>query len=160
MAFAILASFTSFVAQSWSQDMEKAGDAISRRRLREAADTCFRRILYEIQEHDDGMSANVADFYARDWLKLEGREADRYRFWKLELRKKLKTAAGTSDNEDAEDMFGDGDDSTEDEPSGEEEGGSGVTLMEVTLDLRHADEDGQSTILTLKTYIRPPENLR
>lgn len=160
-AFAILAFVTSQVAQIWSQNMEKANKAVSRRVLREVADSCFRRILYEIQQHDDGMTANVADFYARDWLKLEGRQADRYRFYSLRLEKKLKSAAGFADNDDAEPLFGDGEGSGTSSGTEEAEGEAtgSVNLIEVTLHLYFADESGDEPLLTLKTYIQQPEGL-
>jgi len=161
-AFAILAMITGLVTRSWTQNMAKAQRAISRRELREVADSCFRRILYELQNHEDGMTANVADFYARDWLKLEGREADKYRFYSLHLEKKLKSAAGTSDDTDAEPLFGDAADSAGTDnttPEGEESAGS-INLMEVTLKLYFSEESGEKPLVTLKTYIRAPEETR
>ncbi len=161
-AFGILALITSTVMQIWHENMDKANRAVSRRVLREVADSCFRRILYEIQQHDDGMTANVADFYARDWLKLEGRQADRYRFYSLRLEKKLKAAAGASTDDDAEPLFGDGEavgtsGSGDDDDEGAEGAGS-INLIEVTLHLYFADEGDDKPLLTLKTYIPQPES--
>lgn len=160
VAFAILALVTGFTTRAWTQNMHKAQRAVSRRELREVADSCFRRILYEIHAHEDGLIANVADFYARDWLKLEGRDAEKYEVYSLRLEKKVKSAAGQSEDGEAESLFGEEDTSGEEGSSSESEEGEGpaaIKLLEVTLHLYRTNESDEETLVTLKTYIRNPK---
>lgn len=160
-AFAILALVTSMVGTIWTENMEKALRAVSKRELREVADSCFRRILYEIDKHDDGKTANVADFYARDWLKLEGKAAEKYRFYALQLKKKVKSAAGEAEDDDAEPLFGEADTSgsSDSSDSESEDGGPNINLFEVELTLHYADESPDKALVVLKTLIRKPEGL-
>lgn len=160
-AFAILAFVTGMVGRIWTVNMKKAQRAVSKRELREVADSCFRRILYEIDKHDDGKTANVADFYARDWLKLEGKEAEKYRFYALQLKKKVKSAAGEADDDDAEPMFGEADTSGSESSSESEseDAGPNINLYEVELTIHYADESPDKALVVLKTYIRKPEGI-
>ncbi len=164
-AFAILAVIVGFMAQSWSYNMEKATRAVSKRELREAGDTLFRRILYELQEHADGTSGNLEDYYG-EWTGFKGAEREKWRIYSFVLTKRIKTAAGTSDEADGhESIFGDEGD-LEDEGSGSSSGsgsGSGsedeaqaaVNLTQVTMKIYLTDEMDDEPILTLSTFIRP-----
>ena len=59
--------------------------------------------------------------------------------------------------------FGTGDDMSDDDDGGSsndneaESGGASIVLLEVTLHIREIDGDVQEPLITLKTYIRPPD---
>ena len=88
-AFAILAAFTGFLTVVWNQSMRQGARALDLRELREAADTIFRRILYEEPNHPDGLSGTLDDFYA-SWANFRGAARDRWHVYRFELRKELK----------------------------------------------------------------------
>lgn len=157
LAFALLAMVTAFVTVSWSANMDKASNALIQRELREVADTVFRRILYEIQEHSDGQTGTLEEFYG-EWTGFRGLAKTKWQWYRYELIKREKMAAGTSDN-DAESIFGDEQDD-DDDPYGEtdEEGAvGGIMLLEVTLHIRDVDNSDGAPLISLRTYIRPPD---
>src|SRR5687768_10186489 len=104
-AFAILAGLTAMVTAIWHQSIEQGERALNLRELREAADTLFRRILYEEQQHQDGDTGTLDVAYA-DWAGLKGAAMDRWSIYRYELRKQPKTAAGTTDAASDESIFG------------------------------------------------------
>ncbi len=160
-AFGILAGVVGLVSVIWSQNIDKALNAIMRRELREAGDTIFRRILYEHHKHSDGMGASLEDFYA-DWCGFKGHARERWGIYRFEMRKRLKVAAGAAgEGSDAESIFGaDGtDDQDPSTPFGEEpeegEGGPvGVNLIEITVNIYEVGE-GDKPKITLTTYLKP-----
>ena len=158
-AFAILAMITGFMASSWSSNMDKAGRSLVKRELREAADTCFRRILFEEEEHSNGLEVNLEDFYG-DWAGFKGAEREKWRRYVLVLEKKSKLAVGTSQDGDVDSLFGEtgentstGSSSSSDSESEEE--GPGIKLTEVTIRIYYADEMQGEPLITLSRLVRP-----
>ncbi len=159
-AFGILAGVVGAVSVIWSQNIDKALNAITRRELREAGDTIFRRILYEHHKHSDGMSGSLEDFYA-DWCGFKGHARERWGIYRFEMRKRLKVAAGAAaEGSDAESIFGadTSDDTDNSTPFGEEpEEGEGdvpgVTLLEITVNIFEVGES-ETPKITLTTYIK------
>jgi hypothetical protein len=137
---------------------------VARRELREVADTVFRRILYEIQEHSDQQSGSLEEFYG-EWTGFRGLAKEKWRYYTYELLKKEKVVAGAADpNSDAENMFGESeDDETSSSgssrpPAGETNAGlSSVILLEVTLNIYEIDGETDDPLISLRTYIRPPD---
>jgi prepilin-type N-terminal cleavage/methylation domain-containing protein len=160
-AFGILAGVVGFVSVIWSQNIDKALNAITRRELREAGDTIFRRFLYEHHKHSDGMGGSLEDFYA-DWCGFKGHARERWGIYRFEMRKRLKVAAGSAaEGSSAESIFGA--DGTEEQdtgtPFGEEpkEGEGeipGVTLIEITVNIYKVGEGGENPEITLTTYLK------
>ena len=162
-AFAILTVITAMVAVSWSQNMDKATRAVAQRELREVADTAFRRILYEIQEHSDQQTGSLEEFYG-EWTGFRGSAKEKWRYYSYEILKKEKVAAGPEDPDgDAENLFGGQDDMTDDDSSGsnrEDESnaqGASIMLLEVTLNIYEVDGETDTPLISLKTFIRPPD---
>ena len=169
-AFAILAFISGFMVVIWTSSLEKAGNAIDRRELREIADTFFGRVLFEDAEHRDGDSGTMDIAYGQ-WANLPQAVRDRYANYRYVLEKRLVTAAGAaSTDSDAEPLFDSGttDDRRETtgtsttstaEPEGE---GGGINLWRVTLKIFRTDEPGgeQSPLITLQTYRRPTESAK
>jgi prepilin-type N-terminal cleavage/methylation domain-containing protein len=161
-AFAILAMVTSFLTQSFHENFEKAERAIARREVREAGDTIFRRILYELQEHQDGKTGSLEEFYA-GWCRFKGHARERWRDYSFELSKKVKVAAGSAgENDDAEPLFSssnDDDDESDPDPTaptGADGTAINVVLTEVTVHIRLVGQE--EPVMTLTTLLRtPPE---
>ncbi len=157
-AFAILAMITSFMAASWADNMDKASNAVAKRELREVADTIFRRILYEQHDHADGTTGNLEDFYG-EWTGFKGAEREKWRAYTFELTKRIKTAAGASDEEGNESTFGD-ENADEDETGSGSSGAEGeeeanVSLTQITVKIYYTEEQGSEPLITLSTYIKP-----
>jgi prepilin-type N-terminal cleavage/methylation domain-containing protein len=162
-AFAIVATVTGFLAVVTANSHESAMLAISQRELREAADTLFRRIIYEIHQHHDGDSRTLDDAYA-DFAGLQRWERDRWQIYRYELRKVLKAAAGVS--EDAEPIF-EGDVYEEEErvrsgqgtrrpgDEADEEGeAAGEELWQLTMRIYETEGgSAESALLVLRTYV-------
>ena len=59
------------------------------------ADTVFRRIVYEIGEWNDGQRGDAAEWYADFAQVPPGPQRDRWKRYRLELRKRKGLVAGT-----------------------------------------------------------------
>jgi len=173
-AFAILAMITGFVTSSFVENVDKATDALSRRELREAADTIFRKIIYEHQKYNDGDSRTLDAEYG-DFAGLRGYQKDRWAIYKMELEKKQQTVVGTdpsgedslfagqSGNEDTSSQDTSSQDtSSQDTSSQESPGGTGegqavqgYRLTRLTLKIFKTDEMSDQPLLTLTTWIDP-----
>ena len=175
-AFAILAAFTGFLTVVWTQSMREGARALDLRELREAADTIFRRILYEEPNHADGLTGTLDDFYA-SWANFRGPNRDRWHVYRFELRKELKTAAGPADPSARQSsLFGDqpgattsrsGTGSSSGGTSGTGSSGSGasgsgtkddqaigIPLIKVTVRIWRTEEtDSSEPLITLQTYL-------
>ena len=183
-AFAILVLVTGTITVACHQAMEDGGKAVDLRELREAADTVFRRVLYE-----DGTATwkdrqtGTLDYYYGDFAQLRGQERDRWQSYGMEYRRVAKVAAGSLPNGQAEPLFG-GNRSTSRSGSSntgrtgtgttgtgttgtgttgtgtgttttpESETSTGETLWQITLRFYRVDEPGVD-LLTLQTFLPP-----
>jgi type II secretory pathway pseudopilin PulG len=94
-AFAILALAIVGLMESQTKSMDKGVRTLELRDLRVMADTVFRRIVYEITKWDDGQRGDAADWYADFAQVPAGPQRDRWKRYRLELRKRKGLVAGT-----------------------------------------------------------------
>lgn len=94
-AFAILALAMVGLMDSQVRSMDKGIKTLELRDLRVMADTVFRRIVYEITKWEDGQRGDAADWYADFAQVPPGPQRDRWRQYRLELRKRKGLVAGT-----------------------------------------------------------------
>ena len=161
-AFAILAALTGFLTVNFVQNVEKGVTALSHRELREAADTIFRKIIYEWEEYDDGAESTLDDIYG-EFARLKGWERDRWAIYRYRLEKKPKTVVGmaTDSDETLFDSQNDPDDTSSSSSSSsssdaEGEGGMpGVELVRIKIDIFRTDEPSDQPLLTLVTWVDP-----
>lgn len=155
-AFAILASLTGFLTVVYFNAVERGTRALHLRELREAADTLFRKIIYEEHRYSDGDSRTLDNSYA-EFAGLRGYERDRWRVYKYVLRKERRTAAGSPDRSKGEESIF-GDDWGEDEGGGgegdsAEESVAGQALWRITLSLFPTESAEEEPLLVLRTYV-------
>lgn len=94
-AFAILAIAMTGLMESQAKSMDKGMRTLELRDLRVMADTVFRRIVYEQSKWDDGQRGDAAEWYA-DFAQIPpGPLRERWKMYRLELRKKKGLVAGT-----------------------------------------------------------------
>ena len=166
-AFAILAALTGMLTVNFVQNVEKGVTALSHRELREAADTIFRKIIYEWEEYDDGSESTLDDIYG-EFARLKGWERDRWAIYRYHLEKKEKTVVGVSDDTDESlfDSQNDGSTSSSSSSSSSSSGSDssadesadalpGIELVRIKLDIYRTDEDAERPLLTLVTWIDP-----
>ncbi len=94
-AFAILALALVGLMESQAKSMDKSVKTLELRDLRVMADTVFRRIVYEIGEWNDGQRGDAAEWYADFAQVPPGPQRDRWKRYRLELRKRKGLVAGT-----------------------------------------------------------------
>lgn len=162
-AIAILAFATGTITRLWFEAVERGSEAVDLRELREAADTVFRRLLYEDGRHPDGLTATLDDFYA-NWADLRA-NADRWSIYGMEYHRKPRTAAGTGST-DAEALFEDRDQRSSSSSSSSSASGTGstgssaasgddaegVTLYQISLRIFLVEKRDQA-LITLQTYL-------
>lgn len=159
-AFAILATITGFLTRMFVDGVDRGTNALARRELREAADTLFRKIIYEHREYKDGQSQTLDDAYG-EFAGLRGWARDRWRVYTYELEKQLETVVGTT-RAGEESVFGDEDVRTDESQAffGEEEetaeqAPEGHRLLRLTMKIYDTNEPGEDPIFTLSTWIDP-----
>ena len=163
-AFAILAALTGWMTVNFVQNVEKGVTALSHRELREAADTIFRKIIYEWEEYDDGSESTLDDIYG-EFARLKGWERDRWAIYRYRLETKPKTVVGVSEDDDETlfDSQGDLDDgsssSSSSSSSSAGEAGAdslpGVEIVRIKMDIYRTDEVSAEPLLTLVTWVDP-----
>jgi prepilin-type N-terminal cleavage/methylation domain-containing protein len=159
-AFAILAMVTGILTVQYFQAVDRGTRALHLRELREAADTVFRKIIYEEQNQNDGDSKTLDVSYA-EWAGMKsGAMRDRWRAYRYELRKERMTAAGSPDSSTGEEsIFGSRTTESGRETSRRDEATSGETdvpglaLWRMTVRFFHTDEGSDEPLLVLRTYI-------
>jgi prepilin-type N-terminal cleavage/methylation domain-containing protein len=159
-AFAILATITGFLTTIFVQSVDRGTDALAKRELREAADTLFRKIIYEHVRYKDGQSQTLDDAYG-EFAGLRGWARDRWRVYTYELEKKLETVVGTARTGE-ESVFSDEDSNTDESTTyfGEEgeaadEAPEGQRLLRLTMRIYETEEPGDKPIFVLTTWIDP-----
>jgi type II secretory pathway pseudopilin PulG len=168
-AFLILSLATSFLTQVFSTSMNKGTRALEHRELREAADTIWRKMIYESHLYQDGASQTLdhefQKLYGGKSSAPRGFALDRWAAFHYVLEMKLKTVAGTTPpDSDAEQLFGrQADDDDEGSPFGVGDDEvtdteSGLTLMHMTMKIFETEGGSElEPLLVLSTWIRPPE---
>jgi prepilin-type N-terminal cleavage/methylation domain-containing protein len=159
-AFAILAMVTGVLTRIHFNSIDRGTRALHLRELREAADTVFRKVIYEEQRFNDGDGKTLDISYA-EWAGLKGYERDRWRVYRWELRKERRTAAGPSDASKGEEpIFGSADaEGTREYNWRERTGGTaesetpGQALWRMTMSFFHTEESGDQPLLVLRTYL-------
>ena len=158
-AFAILAAVTGFLTSMFVQGVDRGTNALARRELREAADTLFRKIIYERDNYKDGQSATLDDAYG-EFAGLRGWARDRWQIYTYELEMKDETVVGASPTGE-ESVFGSGDTTTDSsgelygDDEGEDQGPEGRQLKRITMKIFMTDEPGDKPIFALTTWIDP-----
>ena len=108
-ALAILGLMTGTITVMCYEAREKGWNAKDLRELREAADTVFRRVLYEdgnARLWSDGQTGTL-DYYYADFAQLRGPARDRWQHYGMEYRRRARTVAG-SNSAQSEPLFGAG----------------------------------------------------
>ena len=155
-AFAILAAVTGLLTRIFVQNVDQGTDALARRELREAADTIFRKIIYEHTEYNDGDSRSLDEEYG-EFARLKGFQRDRWSIYTMTLEKKPQTVAGY-DPSGEDGLFGGGDTDDTDATGSESETTEGFRLTRLTLKIFRTDDFGEQPLLTLSTWIDPGKN--
>ncbi len=154
-AFAILAAVTGMITQDFVNNAQKGATALSHRELREAADTIFRKMIYEWEEYKDGDSRTLDEEYG-EFADLRGMQRDRWAEYRYELEKKPQSVVGASiDGEES--LFGEDVESTTVSPIGSTETATGesgesgaageaggVELVRMTLKIYRREEDAET----------------
>jgi type II secretory pathway pseudopilin PulG len=101
-AFAILGILTGSITIIFNDAMTKGGRALSKRELREAADTIFRKIIFEWHEskYQDGASRTLDQEYQALYGGKDGPKGfaiDRWAVYRYHLEVKDRTVAGVPD---------------------------------------------------------------
>jgi hypothetical protein len=164
-AFAILAMVTGILTVNYFKAVEQGTRALHLRELREAADTVFRKIIYEEHNFNDGDSKTLDVSYA-EWAQLKPVERDRWRVYRWTLEKKRKTAAGQPDaSKDEEAIFGarsttdgrgettSGSRRTEGTGTAAEAEAPGQALWRMTVRFFHSEDGESEPLLVLRTYV-------
>ena len=167
-AFAILAMVTGILTVHYFKAVEQGTRALHLRELREAADTVFRKIIYEEQNYNDGDSKTLDISYG-EWAGLKGVDRDRWRVYRWELRKERRTAAGKPDRAKGEEaIFGGGSAFDEDRtaPRRTESAAAaeaelpGQALWRMTVRFFHTEDSADEPLLVLRTYLRVTEDAK
>ena len=169
-AFAILVATAGLLTRTFVQNVDQGTDALARRELREAADTIFRKIIYEHPEYDDGDTRTLDEEYG-EFARLKGWARDRWAIYTMVLEKKAQTVAGY-DPSGEDPLFGEvntGNRSTGTGTSTDTGTGSATTppadgeaagfrLTRLTLKIYRTDDYEQEPLFTLSTWIDPGKN--
>lgn len=165
-AFAILAAVTGIMTVNFVRNVDLGVTALSHRELREAADTIFRKIIYEWEEYDDGAESTLDEIYG-EFARLKGYQRDRWAIYRYHLEKKPTTVVGVS--EDTDETLFDRQDDEQDQGTTSSSGSSssstsststgkdlpGIQLVRIKLDIYRTDEPDPEPLLTLVTWIDP-----
>ena len=152
VAFVILTFVTGTVVAQFWESVNATTTAVNQRELREAAESLFRRILYEREKWEDGDGGFMGKEYA-EWTGLGSKLQDKWNDFRWELEKTPQLAAGNTDDGDVESVFGE--DESEDDTSTDEEGeeeGEGVQLMRVVLRIYDVESGKTEHLVVLATY--------
>jgi hypothetical protein len=177
-ALAILGLMTGTITVMCYEAREKGIDAMNLRELREAADTVFRRVLYEDGNQrmwTDGQTGTL-DYYYGDFAQLRGPARDRWQSYGMEYHRKARTVAGSAPSTQSEPLFGAGigtsgsrTRTTGTGTTGTGTTGSGTTgtgtgtdgessssemVWQITLTFYRVD-DRENPLLTLQTFLPP-----
>jgi hypothetical protein len=167
-AFAILAMVTGILTVHYFKAVEQGTRALHLRELREAADTVFRKIIYEEQNYNDGDSKTLDISYG-EWAGLKAYERDRWRVYRWELRKERRTAAGQPDSSKNEEAIFGAKSQYDERASGSSrrtEGTSsepeipGQSLWRLTMRFFHTEDSADEPLLVLRTYVPVRETAR
>lgn len=160
-ALMILAGLTAMMTTNFVGNIERASNALSHRELREAADTIFRKMIYETEEYTDGDEGRLDEIYG-EFARLKRWQRDRWAIYRYTLEKSLTNVVGVSQDAD-ESLFGDDETVTTEDTStsgtseeAAEGEPTGIELMKMTLRIYNVEGDvDQAPLLTLVTWYDP-----
>jgi prepilin-type N-terminal cleavage/methylation domain-containing protein len=164
IAFAILAIVLSALSEVQFQAVQKGGKAVDYREVREAADTVFRKIIYEIDKPDwpDGRTFTF-DYEYGEYIGLPSHERDRWKPVRGVLHKQRRMAAGTDPTGQVPGVEGERVGTAEEAPPAEDTEGEGSETGEevyyVSLDVL-IGEEAEGPFVTLTTYEPVPASER
>jgi prepilin-type N-terminal cleavage/methylation domain-containing protein len=162
VAFAILAMVLSALASVQFESLEKAADAVDYREIREAADTVFRKIVYELDKPvwPDGRLIRFDYDYA-EYIGLPPAARDAWFPVRGVLRKQTRMAAGTDPTGQTPGVEGErtGAEDVSTRPTSGEPPPSGEAVYYVSLEV-YVGEEEQMPFLTLTTYEPLPASER
>jgi prepilin-type N-terminal cleavage/methylation domain-containing protein len=165
VAFAILAVVLAALSSVQVEAVRKGGLAVDYREVREAADTVFRRIVYEIDKSDwpDGRIFTF-DYEYGEYIGLPPHERDRWKPVRGILHKQRRMAAGTDPTGQVAGIEGErtGTEDPTPPPRQGEAGGrseTGEEVYYVSLDVL-IGEESQEPFVTLTTYEPLPASER
>jgi prepilin-type N-terminal cleavage/methylation domain-containing protein len=104
-AFGLLAITLSLLSQVQFDAIRKASMAQDMRDVSVAADTVFRKMIYEIDKVQDGASAGLDVAYA-DYIGLTGVAKDRWAVYRGVVHRRRGLAAGTDPSGKLQPIFG------------------------------------------------------
>jgi hypothetical protein len=108
LAFALLAITMSFLTVANEQSFRSGVKALDLREIRGMADTVFRRIVYEHWKWNDGDTGTADQWYA-EFADIRGSQRDRWKVYRLVLRKRKGVVAGTDPSGRLDNLFEEGD---------------------------------------------------
>jgi hypothetical protein len=100
----LLAICLSLLSGVQNDAMNRATMALDKRDVSVAADTVFRRMIYEVDQVQDGASAGLDQWYG-DYIGLTGAAKDRWAIYRAVQHKKRGLAAGTDPSGKYQDLF-------------------------------------------------------
>jgi hypothetical protein len=104
VAFAILAVGLAYMTVAQNQCLDRGVRALNLRDMRVMADTVFRRMVYEYWRWNDGDSGTADQWYA-EFAGLRGASKDRWRIYRLVLRKRKGVVAGADPSGRLDSLF-------------------------------------------------------
>ncbi|HVG93124.1 MAG TPA: type II secretion system protein, partial [Planctomycetota bacterium] len=104
LAFALIAITMSFLTIANEQSFRSGVKALDLREIRSMADTVFRRIVYEHWKWSDGETITADQWYA-EFAEIRGSQKDRWKVYRLVLRKKKGVVAGTDPSGRLDNLF-------------------------------------------------------
>lgn len=172
LAFVLLAVCLSLLAGVQSDAMTRATKALDKRDVSVAADTVFRRMIYEVDKVNDGQTAGLDQLYG-DYIGLSGAAKDRWAIYRAVVHRKRGLAAGTDPTGKYQDLFAElGQDTAvsraPSRPAGSSTGTpatntdtTGTQVYQLTLDVYLAGEGGaidedEEPVASLRTIIPVP----
>ncbi|MFO0934785.1 MAG: type II secretion system protein [Planctomycetota bacterium] len=157
-AFAILALAIVGLMESQTKSMDKGVKTLELRDLRVMADTVFRRIVYESNKWEDGQRGDAADWYADFAQVPAGPQRDRWKQYRLELRKKKGLVAGTDPSGGLSALFEDAGTTSTSTSSGSTSGtGTGTGTGSSSSETDGATTGEPAYLLELNVYFQDRE---
>ena len=171
IAFAILAITLALMTESQVHAVNLGAKALDLRDVRSAADTVFRKFIYEIGSVNDGDSAGLDTWYA-EYIGLRGQQRDRWAVYRGVVHKQRGIAAGTDPTGKAQPLFegqGSGSSSTSGSGTSGTGGASGTggtggstepsapeEVYMLTLEVFQGTEDAEP-VMKLRTIVPIPD---
>ncbi len=167
-AFAILMMAFAMIFQVQSRSLTLGAKALDYRNVREMADTVLRRIIYEIQNYNDG-DRQTGDIWYGEYVGLTPKERIPWKDFLLVLHKKKGMAAGSDPSGEAASLWGETSSSSGSDSGGTTGGSSssgsgsadssgteaGEQAYQIALDV-FVGEEATEPFVTIRTIIPIP----